>query len=185
MWIAGLLIAAAALSQAPGQADAHTWVITKKNGERMFGVAAEDQFKTMIVKVRRDEPWLGPAGGDEVSIRAKDIEDRYLEPAGARRDRIRKGWEEHGGIEIETANGPGWVLKEEYELAEKARRMAGAAPVPSPDGTPPADEVAPAENAPAPGVSPPGFLSQWGVHLGIAAAATALLALVARTLILL
>lgn len=183
MLIAGILIAVAALSQTPGKAEATTWVITLADGDVTHVIATEDQFNLTSMKVPVDEPWRRLAGEDVfITIRPSEIKgERYREPSSARRDRIRKGWEANGGVEVETPNGPGWVLKDEYELSQEARHRAGV------DSLAPGDD--PVENGadvlgPVSTVDPPGFLAQWGAHLGIAFAAVGLSILVVWTLII-
>lgn len=64
--------------------------------------------------------------GTSVSVLMRDAQIRYEAPA-MRRARLERIWDESGYTFLETASGRKAVLKQDIELAERARKMAAAA----------------------------------------------------------
>ena len=124
------------------------------------------------LRVIVDEPWL-PRDQRERRIWRNRYEGHYEQKPGPRTHRIRKGWEKNGGIEIDSAEGPIWVHKQEYELAQRAEEIAAAAYA---DEAPPS--TAPPEPAQEEDAAPLGFWAEWRIHVAIIGAAVVLAALV-------
>lgn len=111
-----------------------------------------------------DEPWLGPLEERRESIQRSNVIDFAPQDPAPRRQRLKDGWEAHGGIQIDTPSGRRWVLKSEYDWAQKAvgiERAAYARPVAGEalDTTTPEAASEEAER--------PGFWALWGPHVGI------------------
>lgn len=109
-------------------------------------------------------PWLAPEQRSG-HVRFDQIRDKYKELPTSMNSRIRKGWLERGGIEVETLDGPVWIQGDEYELAQRsvalAKRTQGAEIV---------DGVDMAVTSGSGDVNAPGFFALWGMHIGIAVA---------------
>ena len=148
--------------------------------ERIYGFVGEDEWDKPSLTVKIDEPWNG---SEERRLRSSRITSKDKESRRARERRISKGWEENGGVEVETENGTRWVHKAEYELATRAREMAGVIDAGPSSETDRAVEAGQSESPPATDATP-GFLELWGKHLAVIAAAAALSALVVWALIL-
>ena len=134
----------------------------------------------LILTIRIDEPWNG---NEELRLPSSRIASKDPESRRARERRISDGWEKNGGIEVETETGKRWVHKAEFELAKRARDMAGITEMDErPDSGPTPDLIEPT-NAPDPGITL-GFFELWGKHLAVIALAAALAILVVWTLML-
>lgn len=184
----GLIALFGAFGQTVPSPSAVPWVLPMENtGETLHALVEESEWRKPWMTVVLDEPWDPPA---ERRIRQDDIaEDRYREPEHSRRKRIDEGWKRHGGVQVETEQGLIWVHQEVWELASRARKLAGVsnpASAPEQDARETAtvdvnETLSTPETADA---EAPGFFALWGTHLAIIAAAVVLLAFVVWTLVL-
>ncbi len=157
--------------------DRSTYIITTPAGKLpVFWDEAKKQDPDWV-RVEVDEPWAPRVWQGKRS----SVTDERRERKAARDERIKKGYEQHGYVEV---NGR-FVSQAEVALAERAFKMAGLTP-PSSDAVSLApetmDAAAPAPD-PAPETAPPGFIKRWAPHAGIVAVAVLLLALISRTLL--
>lgn len=167
--------------------DTPTFRITGANGEADWAaVRMGDEWATSVaeitafrggIRLNFDTPWMPRPEAQEVASRWQFV---YETPV-VRKERLLQGWESAGYTFVETAQQECWpVLKTELALAERARAMSAPA---SPAATAESTEI---PLPPVDGVSTPakpGFLQQWGMHLGILAMGAVLLAIVGKTLI--
>lgn len=165
-----------------GQLDAGTagmepYVFVERGEEagRLYALVEPEDLKRTVnpfIVVILDEPWL-PIEQRRLNLRRSNFEDFYPEVSSTRKARIRKGWEAHGGVEVDTREGRVWVHGEEAEFARRAEEMAAAARG--------GETVV---SSPAPGSAgdvarePLGFWMEWGVHAAIIAGAALLAAVV-------
>lgn len=162
-------IGAALLAQAdadyPGL---EPWVfhVKQMNGsidEKYVLVSQSELEKTYgWLNVTLNEPWLSSNERSD-RIRHDQVVEKYAETSTTMDRRIKRGWEEHGGIFVDTAAGPAWVLEDEYELALRAEKIAEEAY---------ASDVVSATPVPQTGTSgepgeSPGFFALWGYHIVI------------------
>lgn len=145
---------------------------TTKNLHALVDPKELAQTRNPFLNVILDEPWL-PWDQHKTLIRRDDYEDPYPEVSSARNRRIRAGWQENGGIEVDSAEGLIWVHKEEYDLAKRADEIAKAAYA---DEAQPS--MAPTESAQEEDVDPLGFWAEWRMHVAIIGGAVVLTALV-------
>lgn len=164
-------------------AEEATYVIYLESPEeRIYGFVGEDEWDKPSLSVRIDEPWNG---SEERRLRSSRITSKHTENPRARERRISKGWEENGGVEAETENGTRWVHKAEYELAMRAREMAGVIDTDPSSDTDRAVEARESESESTHAeIATLGFLDLWGKHLAVFVLAAALAVLVVWTLIL-
>ena len=172
-----LMTAFAASQDSTPAKERSTYIISTPDGKLpVFWDEAKIQDPDWV-RVEIDEPWAPRFWQGKHSLVTVESRERKA----ARDKRIKKGYEQHGYVQV---NGR-FVSQVEVSLAERARKMAGLTP-PSSDTVTPApetmDAAAPAPE-PAPETAPPGFLKRWAPHAGIVAVAALLLALIARTLL--
>jgi hypothetical protein len=148
--------------------DQMPYELSMTNGERIFAfVNPSDlngrKFKIPIVL---DAPWLRPSERHREVVRT-DIVDSQPELPALRKARLKKGWIRHKGIQIDTPDGPQWVLRSEVEWSDRAQAMAaGNVVVGQPTETaqqfPDSEQTASVSESPS-----PGFLSKWGIHIAV------------------
>lgn len=172
-----LLIVVAMQAGAPADAGAQPrqpYVIQTKDGSSFVGFWEEKKaYGPGKVRVEVDEPWN--ARRFEVVVES-EVTEATREWRQATEQRIKKGWEAAGFVLI---NGGVPVSARQFELAQRARKMAGIDP---PDEGNEIQAAVPENSVPAePTASPPpGFFQQWGAHIGLLLVAVLLIGLVAR-----
>jgi len=178
----GFLFIIAMQAAAPqGAADdaRQPYVIPMKDGTELVGFWEERGVQSGgVVRVELDEPW-NPHQWKMIAV--KDLAEKPVpERPSVTAQRLEEGWKNAGYVLV---NGMP-VLKEKFELAQRARTMAGLnsaneaqEPDPAETGAVPAGAV-----ATEPGAAPPlpGFFEQWGGHIGLIVVAVLLLWLVVR-----
>ncbi len=134
------------------------------------------------VEIVFDTPW---EPREHLFLLINKVTLDYETPA-LRKKRLHEGWDSAGYVFVEvTENGKQVrrpVLKQELDLAQRARAMASAVETQwtPKDGAPP--PAAPAEAVA--GETRPGFLSLWGGHLLLGGAGLLVLAAVLKLMIL-
>ena len=181
-WVCISLLAVLAAPQddAPAK-ERTTYIITTPEGKLpVFWDEAKIPEGQDWVRVEVDEPWAPRIWqGKRSSV---TIEGR--ERKAAAMERLKKGYEEHGYVEV---NGQ-FVPEAEVVLAERARKMAGLTPPPSAAAQDLAATAA-VPDAPKPTEAPgqqeaaPSLIKQWGPEAGIAIIALLLIAAIAKTLL--
>ncbi len=149
-------------------ADKVPYELSMANEERIFAfVRPSDlngrKFKIPIVL---DAPWLRPSERHREVV-LTDIVDFQPELAALRKGRLKKGWIRHKGKQIDTPDGPQWVLRSEVELSDRAQAMAAGSVVtgqPLEIAPPPRDSAQAATVSDSPS---PGFLQEWGIHIAV------------------
>ena len=161
------------ITNAAGEED---WAAVRTGDVWAQSVAEITAFRGGI-RLTFDTPWSPRAEAQETASRWQFV---YETPV-VRKERLLKGWQAAGYTFIDSAQGCWPVLQSELALAERARALTREeTPVAistSVDLPPPASA---GNGTPA----SPGFLQQWGMHLGILALGAVLLAVVGKTLIL-
>jgi len=173
------LVTATLLSQAPAPAkERATYIITTPDGKfPVFWEERQTQEGADGVRVEVDEPWNPRFWQGKKSQVSEEVPERK----SSREQRIRKGYEEHGYVEV---NGR-FLSKAEVALAERARSMAGLPP-PSSVAAPPPEPSVDLTTAPPETVHdapPPNFFKRWAPHAGLVFLAALFLVLVGRTLL--
>lgn len=173
-----LAVLAAPQSDAPAK-ERTTYIIATPEGKLpVYWDEAKIQEGQDWVRVEVDEPWAPRIWqGKRSSV---TVEGR--ERKAAAQERLKKGYEEHGYIEV---NGR-FALQSEVALAERARKMAGLRPPSAADPAPSAT-AAPTvtePNTPTPKEhTAPSLVKQWGPEAGVVIVALLLLAVVAKMLL--
>jgi len=169
----------AGLAQAPSTpVGAVPYVFELNNPEETVHalVKPEDLSKSRI-PVTIEEPWnriLIP----RLILKHKLKIDPYPEELHTYRLRMKNAWKSNGGMQLGNAPNSPWVLKDEYELMQRASAMS----------QPPIVEVKP---EPAPEVRPQkpqvtietvevDFMAQWGLHVFIGIVTLVLIGFVIR-----
>lgn len=129
------------------------------------------------LRMHFDTPWMPREEAQEAANRWEFV---YETPV-VRKERLLQGWENAGYTFIDTAQGCWPVLKSELALAERAQTMTAQQ---SPAALSTSEDLPPPSPTAERTAASPGFLQQWGMHLGILALGAVLLALVGKTLIL-
>lgn len=96
--------------------------ILKGSDEAVYALVDPGDLKNGAYNVIIEEPWLRSTRVE--MLRQRDVEEAYAEPPHTNSRRIKEGWKAHGGVEIETANGPQWVLQSELDLAQRSLDLA-------------------------------------------------------------
>jgi hypothetical protein len=160
-----------------------TSVIILPDGKKLpvFWEERQEQTSADYVRVQIDAPWEPTPQYWQGKVSSITVSGK--ERAAARERRLADGWKAAG---FDLVNGR-YIPKTEVELAQRARQMAGVAETsstapPSPSAS--SDNVSQA-TAPASVKDSvaPGFLAQWGAHIGLVIVAGLILALLARTLV--
>lgn len=135
------------------------------------------------VRVELDTPWLSTPQWEMVTLKnlvSAPVAERPAKTA----ERRKRGFEEAGLVQLSDTVA---VPKEDYELAQRAREMAGVDKPQGEDGEvaveTDAEEIIPTGAvASRPGSGPPlpGFWEQWGGHIGLVVVAVLLTGLVVR-----
>lgn len=146
-----------------GQVEREPRAIVLKDGTRLTGFVDERDLSKTLVQVELDEPWA--VAPETRTISGDQIQDHYVLTTVELGEYYRKGWTEHGGIEVETAHGAMWVFAEEAELAERAAAMARA----NEEAVLKTVEIGQGSGADtvAPEYAGPGFGQLWGVHIAV------------------
>lgn len=155
-------------------------IVTQDGGERKERVGFWEERKEQsrrVVRVELDTPW---SPGYEMISLSDLAEPPVKERPSLTAERLEKGWADAG---FKLVNGKP-VLIAQYELAQRARKMAGLdsedggkEPEPAEAGPVPAGAVA---TEPGEGPPLPGFFEQWSGHIGLVVVALLLTWLVVR-----
>ena len=130
--------------------------------------------KSTQIKLILDEPWVLDPSEKTVKILRSNIFSADVEGPSSHKNRIKDGWRRNGGILIPTADGTErWWFREEIEWADKANALSA-----SDEGEQTVSSVPTTDTIPETTVVQPGFLSLWGMHIGVAAVALVLSGLV-------
>ena len=171
-------MAAVLVSQAPEPAkERTTYIITTPDGK--FPVFWDERQTQDVgyARVEVDEPWNPWYWKGKESLVSSMERERPVN----REKRIKKGYEEHGYVQV---NGR-FVPQAEAALAERARTMAGLT-APGPDiaaSPPPPIKVTTPSGGTIPDLPSPSFFKRWAPHAGLVVVAALLLLLVGRTLL--
>jgi len=128
------------------------------------------------IEVVFDTPWNPQPSFPTVLSRLREY---AYEPPALRRKRLEQGWDAAGYVFMDTPEGRRPILRQEIELARRARDMAASVETrlrPQPM------EIAPNETPELPGVTAvnPGWMRQWGGHITMALIGIALAAIVLK-----
>ena len=166
------------MEAAAGNQARQPYVIQLNDGRELVGFWEQRETQSGgKVRVELDMPWA-PVNKREMLPQSSVVSATPERPTATLK-RIEKGWDEAGYVLVNDSIP---VLKEKYELAQRARQMAGL------DGAEgeQAVETSGADVAGAvttePRVAPPlpGFFEQWGAHIGLLLVAVLLTGLVVR-----
>jgi hypothetical protein len=171
----------------PIDAQAPTYRVSLPDGgQAVIGFYAKGKFVDLStltgtnVNYYVDAPWQYLHTG--LPPNPKSLIRTSLSPSkespSVRNQRLEQGWKTAGYVFVETPQGQHPVLKQEFELAQRAAAMARAVEAQA-TATPAALPQAAA--APPPEL---GLWQQWGMHLVIAVVGLSLTALVIKTLVL-
>ncbi|MCX5772642.1 MAG: hypothetical protein NTZ09_20550 [Candidatus Hydrogenedentes bacterium] len=172
------LLIAAMQAAAGGQAR-QPYVIQLNEGRELVGFWEQRGTQSGgKVRVELDKPWA--QGPQWEMIAQSSVVSATPERQSATIKRLQKGWNEAGFVLVNHLPVP----KDKYELAQRARQMAGL------DGgegeqaeaveTSGADVAGAVATDPAATPPLPGFFEQWGAHIGLLLVAVLLTGLVVR-----
>ncbi len=131
------------------------------------------------IEVVFDTPWNPQPSFPTVLSRVREY---TYEPPALRRKRLEQGWDAAGYVFMDTPDGRRPILRQEIELARRARDMAASVEArlrPQPV------EITPDETPHLPGLSPgsPGWMRQWGGHITMALIGIVLAAIVLKKMV--
>jgi hypothetical protein len=154
-FFAAILITTAQLQ--PSSSFGEPFVFDMTDGTRIHALAQKSDVENerqVQIEVRIEEPWKRFA--ENRTLRRKDIDFAAPEAPATYNIRVKKEWEAHGGVLIETGSGESWVLQSELDLAQRSIDLSTpeitteAAPVPVPSVVQRRESV--------------GFVAQWWMH---------------------
>jgi hypothetical protein len=124
------------------------------------------------INPRLDAPWDGNKAVP-IDVGNVDRANSLRERASEWRQRHETNWKERGYVDLDETEAYYWVPKSEIELAARAREMSAVAPEIVSALPLTASEDAQTDSTAA-GPNRPGFLSLWGPHIAVVAAALVL-----------
>lgn len=175
MGIALIVALCGLIAQTPGEeAEPEPYTVRLRDGSTVHVLVRDSDMSDVSIEGIIDEPWR--TGDLWRRIQRNEIQADGIEPelTKLREDRLRRGWLENGGIQVQRrSGGEMWVFKTEKEWADKAQAQARAAYSAELSATPVDDSLPAAQSHAGPGIA-----QLWAPHAAILAAAIALAAAV-------